>query len=107
MFLGALMQSDEKKKLVEKLVDLTVRDLMSESDRSMSTGKEFSSRMRKKFRQEQIDLRLKHFESEQIRALLDFYDTAMGKSILESQSKIDHEVASNVSVIFNEVHDQG
>jgi hypothetical protein len=64
------MQSDEKKKLVEKLVDLTVRDLMSESDRSMSTGKEFSSRMRKKFRQEQIDLRLKHFESEQIRALL-------------------------------------
>jgi len=43
------MQSDEKKKLVEKLVDLTVRDLMSESDRSMSTGKEFSSRMRKNF----------------------------------------------------------
>ncbi|PCJ23362.1 MAG: hypothetical protein COA96_11945 [SAR86 cluster bacterium] len=100
------MQFDEKKELVEKLVELTVRDIVSESDTLTKVGYKFASRMKQKIRQEQVDLRLKHFAPEQIKALLNFYDTAMGKSILENQSKIDHEIASNVSIISHEVHHQ-
>ncbi len=100
------MQPDEKKKLIEKLVDLTVTDTLSESDMSTSIGHALASRMRERIRQEQVDIRLRHLEPEQISALLDFYSTAMGKSILESQSRIDREIAISMSNISNEVHKQ-
>ncbi len=103
---GGLMQPVEKKKLVEKLVDLTVPDTLSESDMSSSIGYELASRMRQRIRQEQIDIRLRHLEPEQIHALLEFYDTAMGRSILESQSKIDRDIAESMSSISADVHHQ-
>ncbi|MEX0963853.1 MAG: DUF2059 domain-containing protein [Pseudohongiellaceae bacterium] len=98
------MQADEKLQFVERLVELTLGNLASEPDPSTSTNNEFANALREKFRQQQIDLRMKYFEPEQIVALLEFYDTPMGRSILQKQAKIEQEIASNVSVISNAAH---
>ena len=100
------MQPDEKRKLVENLVNLTVGDTLSETDMSTRIGYEFATRMRQRIQKEQIDIRMKNFDEGQIRALLDFYGTEMGQSILASQSKIDHELASSMAAISSDVHNQ-
>lgn len=100
------MKADEKRVLVERLVELTVRDVMSDSDMSTSIGKELKNRMRQKILQEQVELRLKHFELEQIEALLDFYSTDIGKSILKSQSNIDQELSARISIVSHDTHQE-
>lgn len=100
------MQPDEKKKLVERLVDLTVPNTMRESDMSTKVGSALASGMRQRMRQEQIDVRMRHLSPEQISALLAFYDSAMGRSILESQAEIERELGSSMSLISHDVHDQ-
>ena len=100
------MPAEDKHKLVEELVDLSVRDVMNSADLSSNLGNEITSRMRGKIRQEQIDLRMKHFEIDQIKALLEFYRTEMGKSILESQSRIEQELAEGISVLSAEVNQE-
>jgi polyhydroxyalkanoate synthesis regulator phasin len=101
------MQPDEKRELVQRLVEIhTSQDLVSAADLSMSAGKDFSKCMTQKIQQEKIELHLKYFDTEQIRALLDFYDSPMGRSILESQSKIDFDLTEHISIISNDVHKQ-
>lgn len=100
------MQPDDKKKLVERLVDLTVCNTICESDMSTKVGSALARGMRQRMRQEQIDVRMKHLSPEQISALLAFYDSAMGRSILASQAEIERELGSSMSVISHDVHDQ-
>jgi len=54
-------------------------------------------------RQEQIELYIKHYEPEQLQALLDFYGTDIGKSILQSQSRVSDELAAGTRLISSEV----
>ncbi|GJM12240.1 MAG: hypothetical protein DHS20C12_06430 [Pseudohongiella sp.] len=100
------MQPDEKRELVRRLVEIISRDKTSEQSSPSDIGYEFSKRMNEKIQQEQIELHMKHFDAEQIKALLDFYDSPMGRSILECQSNIDHELADNISVVSEDVHQQ-
>ena len=100
------MQPDEKKKLVEKLVDLTVQFNMSECDISTAVGAELVNRMRLRMRQAQIDARMKHLDPEQVSALLTFYGSTMGRSILERQARIDAELGSGMANLSSEVHHQ-
>lgn len=58
--------------------------------------------MRFRMRQEQTELYIKHFDSEQLQALLDFYSTDIGKSILESQSKVSDELAAGTRIVSGE-----
>jgi len=100
------MPADKKQELVERLVDLTVRDIMKSSKLSTGIGREIANRMSPRIRQEQIDLRLKHFDIDQVRALLDFYSTEMGRSILASQFKIDEELTEGISIISSGVNQE-
>lgn len=90
------------RELVEKLVAITLPDLEREASDTAAEHDEFAESLREKFRRQQIELRMKHFEPEQVQALLDFYDSEMGASILESQAKIDREIASSVSILTDE-----
>lgn len=100
------VHNNKKKKLVEKFLNLKASLLMSDSELSLNSDSEYSKHMRLKFSKEQVDLHLKYFDIEQLEALLSFYDTAIGKSILENQIKIDHEISSDISIISDEVHHQ-
>jgi len=63
---------------------------------------EMAEKMRLRMRQEQAELYLKHFTTEQLQALLDFYKTDMGKSILESQSRVSDELAGGIRLVSGE-----
>ncbi len=54
-------------------------------------------------RQEQIELYIKHYEPEQLQALLDFYGTDIGKSILESQCRVADELAAGTRLVSSEI----
>jgi len=90
------------RELVEKLVAITLPDLEREACDTAAEHDEFAESLREKFRRQQIELRMKHFEPGQVQALLDFYDSEMGASILESQAKIDRELARSVSILTDE-----
>lgn len=98
------MNPDEKRKLVERLVALTMPELVCDAKSVAEETVEFASRLREKLLQKQIELHIKHLEPEQIQALLDFYDTDMGASILKSQAKIEEELANTVSVVDEASH---
>lgn len=97
------MNAEEKR----KFVDLTVRDPMrkhpAEADGPV---KEINEKIRQRMRKQQIEIRLKHFNPEQLVALLDFYETDMGKSIITSQGRISDEIASAMQLVTHEVMEE-
>ena len=103
------MNAEEKRKLVEELVALSVGDPVRKHPvRKHPPGaadlfNEIDEKIRQRMREKQINVRLKHFSPEQIVALLDFYATEMGKSILTSQGRISDEIASAMQLITHEV----
>lgn len=48
-----------------------------------------------------IELRAKHMTSEQLDAMLNFYDSDMGKSIVEAQERIREEMSSILASSLN------
>jgi len=97
------MNADEKRKLVEELVALTAGDPVRKHPPGAAGLKEIDEKIRQRMREQQINIRLKHFSPEQIVALLDFYATKMGKSILSSQGRISDEIASAMQLVVHEV----
>ena len=59
--------------------------------------------MRQRFREEQINIRFKHFSTDQLIALLNFYETDMGESILITQNDISEEIISGFQLVSEEV----
>lgn len=55
---------------------------------------EMTETLRSRMRAEQTELHIRHYEDAQLAALLDFYATDMGKSILASQESLAKEIAS-------------
>jgi len=51
-------------------------------------SEQYKEELRNRYFDGQIALREKHFSLDQLRAMLDFYSSDMGKSILESQNKM-------------------
>lgn len=94
------MDAEEKRSLAEKVVDLTVmnrvRGIATDSNGpNAGMTEEFRSRMRA----EQTALYVKHYEPEQFIAILDFYNTDIGKSILASQERLADEMASGTRLV--------
>ncbi|PCH61700.1 MAG: hypothetical protein COC19_04495 [SAR86 cluster bacterium] len=94
------MNSEEKRELAETVVDMTVmnrfRIFSSNSD---GYDAKMSEIARFRMREEQTALYAKHYQSKQLTALLDFYSSEMGKSILTSQERVADEMASGVKLV--------
>ena len=101
------MNTDNKRKLVEKLVELTVRDPVSEVTGSASEiGLELREKLRERFKEQQVNIRLRHFSEDQLKALVGFYETDMGISILEAQNRISEELAAGIELISSGVFEE-
>lgn len=98
------MDTDRKRELAEKVVDLTVMNrVRSFANLNGVPDAEMAENLRSRMRQQQTELYLKHFEPEQLRALLDFYSTEIGQSILESQKKVSEEISAGTRIVSGEV----
>jgi len=84
------MDVDKKRKLAERAVDLTVINRLQD---------QISDEVRAKLRGEQVRLHLKHVESEQLTALIDFYVTEMGKSISISQKRMADNIRNGIKLV--------
>lgn len=100
------MSDEEKRKLAEKVVDLTVMN-RAKAFASDSNGPnaEMTEKLRLRMREEQTVLYIKHYETEQLMALLDFYSTETGKSILASQERLSNDMASGIRLVSEEVRE--
>lgn len=83
------MSDEIKRQLATKVAYLTLRE---PTITGTGISEEYKEQLRKRFYEEQIALRVKHFSEDQLQALLDFYSSAMGKSILESQNKMTDDM---------------
>jgi hypothetical protein len=93
------VQTDEKRILAEKIVDLTViSHIQNISTIRTDMAKEMFEKVVSDMREQQIQLHLKHFETNQLAALLDFYSSEMGASILASQRRVSGELAENTKI---------
>ncbi|MEZ5490271.1 MAG: DUF2059 domain-containing protein [Gammaproteobacteria bacterium] len=98
------MDTDRKRELAEKVVDLTVMSrVRSFANLNGVPDADMTEKLRSRMRQEQTELYIKHFEPEQLLALLDFYNTEIGQSILESQKKVSDELAAGTRIVSGEV----
>lgn len=66
---------------------------------------ETTEMLRSRMRAEQTALHIRHYEEEQLSALLDFYSTDMGKSILASQESLAKEIASGTRLESGAMHE--
>ena len=99
------VDAEGKRKLAEEIVDLTVMNkFRAFSDSTSQKSLDSLNRARIRMREEQIELYVKHFEIEQLNAILDFYGTDMGKSILSSHERMSDELASGVKLVSSNVH---
>ena len=100
------MDTESKRELAEKVVDLTVMNrARSFATTNGASDPAMAEKIRLRMRQEQIELYMKHYEPEQFVALLDFYNTDIGRSILESQSKVSDELAAGTRIMSGEFRD--
>lgn len=98
------VDTDRKRELAEKVVDLTVMSrVRSFANLNGVPDADMTEKLRSRMRQEQTELYIKHFEPEQLLALLDFYNTEIGQSILESQKKVSDELAAGTRIVSGEV----
>lgn len=95
------MDNMQQRDLAEQLVDLIVMNRITASE--LITDIHIS-----RLRESQITLYTKHLEAEQLQALLCFYNTEIGKSILISQQRMaiesrqSSEAASESPLITDE-----
>lgn len=95
---------DRKRELAEKVVDLTVMNrVRSFANLNGVPDADMAEKLRLRMRQEQIELYIKHFEPEQLLALLNFYNTEIGQSILESQKNVSDELAAGARMVSGEL----
>lgn len=76
------------------------------SGNSSGLEEQDEEKFRKRFFDQQTNLHLKHYEVEQLVALLDFYATDIGKSILESQERVSDEIVSGMQLISGEITEE-
>jgi len=94
------MDTREKRKLAEKVVDLTVMNrARATATVNNKPDPEMTEKLKLRMREEQTELYVKHFDSDQLLALLDFYTTEMGKSILESQKRVSGDISSGMRIV--------
>ncbi|PHS06164.1 MAG: hypothetical protein COA78_14510 [Blastopirellula sp.] len=67
---------------------------------------EMTEKLRLRMREEQTVLYIRHYEPEQLLALLDFYSTDIGKSILDSQKRVSDDMASGVRLVSGEIGEE-
>ena len=84
------MGTDEKRKLAERVVELTVMNRLQD---------QMPEEVKERLREEQVGLHLKHFEPEQLMALIDFYETEMGKSISLCQKRMADDFRSGIKLV--------
>lgn len=98
------MTAESKKELAEKVVDLTVMNRVHTfATLNDKPDPATAAKHRARMRDEQVALYIKHYETEQLLALLDFYSTDIGKSILESQKRASDDLASGIRLVSGEV----
>lgn len=98
------MDIERRRELAQKVVELTVMNrVRSFASLNGAPDADMAEKLRSRMRQEQTELYIKHFEPEQLQALLDFYNTEIGRSILDSQKKVSDEVSSGARLVSGEV----
>ncbi|NQV69308.1 MAG: DUF2059 domain-containing protein [Pseudohongiella sp.] len=102
-----IVDAEGKRRLAEKVVDLTVMN-RAKTFASDSNGPNaaLTEKLSLRMREEQTVLYIKHYETEQLNALLDFYNTEIGKSILASQERLSAEMASGVRLVREDSPDK-
>ena len=94
------MDSDRKRELAEEVVDLTVMNrVRSSASKNGAPDPDMAEKMRQRMRQQHIELYMKHYNPDQLIALLEFYKTGIGKSILESQKRVSDDLAAGTRII--------
>ena len=58
------MDADKKRKLAERVVDLTVMNRLQD---------DIPNNLKEKMQEDQVQLHIKHFDTAQLKALIDFY----------------------------------
>ena len=76
---------DEKRELAARVVRLMVRKPAYSGN---GITEEYKEKMTQRYFDEQTELRVQHYTTEQLQALLEFYGSGMGLSILESQNRM-------------------
>lgn len=76
---------DEKRELAARVVRLMVRKPAYSGN---GITEEYKEKMTQRYFDEQTELRVQHYTTEQLQALLEFYGSDMGLSILESQNRM-------------------
>jgi hypothetical protein len=76
---------DDVRELAARVVRLMVREPAYSGN---GITEEYRQQMTQRYFDEQTELRVKHYTVEQLQALLDFYSSAMGRSILDSQNRM-------------------
>ena len=98
------MDTERIRKLAEEVVDLTVMNRVRYSaNLNGAPDPVMAEKMRLRIRQEQIALYIKHYEPAQLQALLDFYSTDIGKSILDSQRRVSDELTAGTRIVSSEI----
>ncbi len=99
------MTPEDKARKAEQLFDLMVRDSFPDLTTAGASGKllELQKELGNRFRKLHIELRLKHFTDEQLEALLSFYDSDLGKSIIDAELQIREEFSMLMKGVTEEL----
>lgn len=100
------MSQDDKWKMAERLVELILKDSFPPKLRPNAPAlmKEMLNTVGNKVNDLQVELHAKHYSEDQLRTLLNFYESDMGASILLAQSDISTEFKSRFSEISADVN---
>ena len=93
------MTQMEKQKLAERLVDLTMKDRFPGplAEGATEARKEMRQRRGDKFMQLWAEIYAKHYADEQLLAILNFYESDIGRSILDTRPALTAEFNSRIA----------
>lgn len=93
------MPADQKRELATKVTHLMLRE---PNITGQGITEEQIAELRGQYYDQQIALREKHFSERQLRALLEFYSSEIGQSILKSQEEMSNDMG--ISLKSGPVH---
>lgn len=93
------MASESKTEKATRIYELLYADRIMQRSRKRSSKhmQEAVDNIYGKITKLQIELREKHYTDEQLDALLDFYDSELGKSITETEGLVAEEFSSRMN----------
>ena len=99
------MTEDERREAVKRLFELR-REFSAGKVREDTPDaiKEMRGRVHEKVREAAAELYVEHFSDEQLNAMLDFYGSELGQSIIETQSLIRDRISERMQDIVGDLN---